>query len=266
MSDDIARTAKMFNAPAAGYDQLMGRYAATLAPALCDFAGVGAGMRLLDVGCGPGGLTSELVARSTAEAVAAIDPSPPFVEACRARNPGVDVRMGFAEELPFADDAFDAALSSLVIPFMHDAEAGIREMARVTMPGGTVAICFWDLDRMPSLQLFDQAVRSLDSSYANDTKMHGATDGDLMVLLRSAGLAQLEGGSLPARSSYENFNEWWTPFTFGIGPAGAYCQSLDADHQEDLRLACRALFADPNEPFTLEAHAWCARGRRGGGG
>ena len=91
-------------------------------------------MRVLDVGCGPGGLTHELVARTGAERVAAIDPAAQFADACRERHPGADVRVGGAEELPWEDGAFDAALAQLVIAFMSDPDQGIREMARVTRP------------------------------------------------------------------------------------------------------------------------------------
>ena len=124
-----------FDVAADAYDRFMGRYSVLLSPQLADLAGVAAGQRVLDVGCGPGALTAELVARVGADSVAAIDPSEPFVEAARARNPGADVRLGSAEELPFPDDTFDAALAQLVVQFMSDPAAGVGEMARVTRPG-----------------------------------------------------------------------------------------------------------------------------------
>src|SRR5262245_60896715 len=117
----------------------MGRYSVGLAAQLADLAGVGAGQRALDVGCGPGALARELVSRLGADHVAAADPSEPFVEAARERNPGVDVRLAAAERLPFGDDEFDAALAQLVVHFMKDPVAGLREMARVTRPGGAIA-------------------------------------------------------------------------------------------------------------------------------
>lgn len=260
MTDEAARVARMFDAPAARYDRLIGRYLGTLAPALCDVADVEAGMRVLDVGCGPGGLTRELVARCGADSVSAIDPSPPFVVACRTRNPGVDVAEGFAESLPYGDDSFDAALSSLAVGFMRDAQTGIREMVRATVPGGTVAACAWDRERMTTLSLFGRAALALDPSLDDDVKLVGDSPGELQALFNAAGLSEVVGGTLMARGDYDNFEDWWEPFTLGVGPHGAYCQSLDDEHREALRLACREQFDTPGEPFTLEARAWFARG------
>ena len=133
-----------FAVPAASYDRFMGVYSAKLAPKLADLAGVAAGQRVLDVGCGPGALAAELVSRLGAGAVTAVDPSDTFVEAARERLPGVRVERAQAERLPFPDDAFDAALAQLVVHFMADPVAGLREMARVTRTGGVVAACVWD--------------------------------------------------------------------------------------------------------------------------
>ncbi|MDQ2847176.1 MAG: class I SAM-dependent methyltransferase [Actinomycetota bacterium] len=257
---DPAKVATMFNAPAAGYDRLIGRYLPTLAPALADKAAVGPGMRVLDVGCGPGGLTRELVSHVGAASVAAIDPSAPFVAACRLRNPGVDVREGFAENLPFDDDSFDVALSSLVVGFMTDPVAGIREMARVTRPGGVVTACVWDRQRMTALRMFGQTMVRLDPAVTEDIKRTGDKQGELTELFTAAGLADVDEDSLVATGSYADFEDWWEPFTLGIGPHGAYCQSLDDERREALRLACREQFEAPDLPFTLEARAWCARG------
>ncbi len=134
-----------FNVAAEVYDRFMGRYSTLLAPQMADFGGVAAGQRVVDVGCGPGALIAELVPRVGESSVSAVDPSPPFVAAARARFPGVMVEEAPAEALPFADDDFDAALAQLVVHFMADPVAGLREMARVTRPGGVVAACVWDL-------------------------------------------------------------------------------------------------------------------------
>jgi ubiquinone/menaquinone biosynthesis C-methylase UbiE len=237
-----------FSAPAEHYDRFMGRYAPTLAAALADVAGVAPGMRVLDVGCGPGGLTRELAARVGAPQVAAIDPEPQFVAACRERNPGADVREGAAEELPWADADFDAAVASLVIGFMRDPDQGVREMARVTRPGGTVAACMWDTTAggMTMLRIFWAAARSLEPGVVGERKMPGTAEGDLAERFTRVGL------------QYAGFDDFWEPFTFAVGPAGAHLRSLPADGQARVREACRAEL--PDGPFTLSARAWCARG------
>src|SRR5688572_33134090 len=116
----------------------MGRYSVLLAPQLAAFAEIAAGQRVLDVGCGPGALTTELVRLVGATRVTAVDPSEPFVAAVRERHPGVTVEQAAAEQLPFPDDAFDAALAQLVVHFMTDPVAGLQELARVTRTGGVV--------------------------------------------------------------------------------------------------------------------------------
>ena len=133
-----------FDVSADAYMRFIGRYSEPLAVLFADLAEVGPGQRVLDVGCGPGALTAELVRRAGARAVSAVEPSGSFVAAVRERLPGVDVRQSAAERLPFADDAFDAAMAQLVVHFMADPVLGLREMGRVTRPGGAVAACVWD--------------------------------------------------------------------------------------------------------------------------
>lgn len=249
-----------FAAPAEHYDRFMGRYAPTLAPALADTAGVTSGMRVVDIGSGPGGLTRELVARVGASQVAAIDPAPQFVAACRERHPGADVRDGVAEELPWADGEFDAALSSLVLGFMRDPDQGVREMARVTRPGGTVAACMWDTAAggMTMLQTFWTAAGQLDPAVEGEQRLAGTVEGDIAERFARAGLEDVIGGALTARADYTSFDDYWEPFTFAVGPAGQYLRSLPAEQQEHVRETCRS--ALPDGPFSLDARAWCALG------
>jgi ubiquinone/menaquinone biosynthesis C-methylase UbiE len=249
-----------FAAPAEQYDRFMGRYAPTLATALADAAGVAAGMRVLDVGCGPGGLTRELVARVGAGNVAAIDPAPQFAAACRERNPGADVRDGAAEELPWADGEFDAALASLVLGFMRDPDQGVREMARVTRPGGTVAACMWDIHGggMTMLATFWSAVREIVPDATGERRMAGTSEGDIADRFRRAGLQDVVDGALSARADYAGFDDFWEPFTFAVGPAGQYLRSLSDEQEASVRETCRAEL--PDGPFTLDARAWYARG------
>jgi SAM-dependent methyltransferase len=241
------------------YDRFMGRFSGPLGPLFADFAGVEASGRALDVGCGPGALTGELVARLGAPNVAAIDPSEAFVEAARDRNPEVDVRQAPAEKIPFGDDAFDFALAQLVVHFMADAVAGLREMARVTRPGGVVAACVWDYyGRTSPLSQFWPALEEFDPSAEGEAHLAGAREGQLVELFEAAGLADVQQSSLSVGVDFASFEEWWAPYELGVGPAGAYVAGLDDARREELRELCRARM--PPAPFTVTGSAWAARG------
>jgi SAM-dependent methyltransferase len=249
-----------FDVAAELYDRFMGRYSTQLSPGLADLAHVREGQRVLDVGAGPGALTAELVARVGAYSVAAADPSEPFVAALRSRLPGVDAHVAPAEELPFGDGEFDAALAQLSVHFMADADTGLREMARVTRDGGVVAACVWDLagGRSP-ISPFWSAVHELDPGAHDESGLAGVRAGHLAELFEAAGLQDVEQAELTASVDHASFEEWWEPFTLGVGPAGRYAQSLAAEELAALRERCRAHLPEP--PFTLTAYAWAARGR-----
>ncbi|HRC46908.1 MAG TPA: class I SAM-dependent methyltransferase [Ilumatobacteraceae bacterium] len=247
-----------FRVGASSYDRFMGRYSVPLAPRFADLASVVAGQRVVDVGCGPGALTTELVVRVGAAAVAAVDPSESFVAAAQERHPTVEVHQAAAEQLPFEDDSFDAAVAQLVVHFMADPIAGLREMARVTRPDGVVAACVWDHQGGSGpLSLFWRAVHDLDASFAGEAGLAGAGDGQLVRLFREAGLRQVEQHLLWVAVEHESFEEWWEPFTLGVGPAGAYVAGLDAAGRARLREQCHRLA--PAAPFVVEAAAWAAR-------
>ncbi len=249
-----------FEVSPVSYDRFMGRFSALLAPQLADLAGVVRGQRALDVGCGPGALTAELVARLGSACVTAVDPSMPFVAAARERHPGVDVVVSAAERLPFGDDGFDVTLAQLVVHFMSDPVAGLREMARVTRPGGVVAACVWDhAGGQGPLSVFWNAARELDSGVADESELPGTAEGQLAGLCQAAGLRDVEETTLIASVRFEDFEEWWEPFTLGVGPAGAYATSLESTAQARLRERCRAL--RPVVPFAVTARAWAARAR-----
>ena len=248
-----------FAVAADSYDRFMGRYSTLLAPQFADLAGVVAEQRVLDVGCGPGALTTELVERLGASNVAAVDPSESFVAAARERHPGVDVQEAPAETLPFADGMFDAALAQLVVHFMADPVQGLTEMGRVTRAGGVVAACVWDhAGEQTPLAPFWQAVRELDPDNEGEGMLAGSREGDLTELFHKAGLREIEETALPIRVEHATFEEWWEPFTLGVGPAGAYVVGLDPEQQAELRERCRRRLPDP--PFTIPAKAWAARG------
>ncbi len=256
---EAARAPVTFDVAAEAYDRFMGEWSSQLSPQLVDLAGVRAGQRVLDVGCGPGALTAELVARVGAEAVVAVDPSEPFVAAARARYPGVDVRQANAEALPYPDRSFDAALAQLVVHFMADPVAGLREMARVTRRGSTVAACVWDYaGGRGALGPFWEAARELDPEAVDESKLAGARPGHLTELMEAAGLGGVEEVELSVSRDFASFDDWWEPFTRGVGPAGAYVGKLEPDRQAELRERCRSVL--PGGAFTLTAVAWAARG------
>ena len=184
---------------------------------------------MLDVGCGPGALTTELVSRVGAGGVSAVDPSASFVAAARERNPGVDVHQASAERLPFPDQTFDAALAQLVVHFMADPVAGLTEMARVTRPDGVVAACVWDhAGGQGPLGIFWKAARELDPDVHDESRLAGAREGHLGELFKAAGLREIQETTVSATLEHPSFEEWWEPYTRGVGPAGAYVAGLDA--------------------------------------
>jgi SAM-dependent methyltransferase len=249
-----------FNVSADAYLRFMGRYSEQLAVPFADLAGVRPGQRVLDVGCGPGALTAELVSRSGAGAVSAVEPSESFAAAARARLPGADIRVSAAEQLPFPDDAFDAALAQLVVHFMTDPVAGLREMGRVTRPGGAVAACVWDHGggRGP-LTAFWQAAGELDPAAPGESGLAGAREGDLARLFAQAGLGRAEATTLTVSVRHASFEQWWEPFTLGVGPAGAYLAALNPDRRRALRERCRCLLR--SDPVEISGTAWAATSR-----
>lgn len=249
-----------FDVAADAYDRYMGLFSQQLSAGMADLAGVREGSRVLDVGCGPGALTTELAARAGAANVTAVDPSEPFVDAARARHPGVTVIRASAESLPFASASFDAALGQLVVHFMAVPVGGLREMRRVTRPGGLVAACVWDYggDRAP-ISPFWAAARTVDPDIRDESHLPGVRDGDLAALFAAAGLAEVSVTTLKASMEYATFDDWWGPYLRGVGPGGGYVSRLDAGRLDAVREACRRSL--PEAPFAITAVAWACRGR-----
>ncbi len=249
-----------FNVAADAYGRFMGRFSEPLALEFLALVEPRAGQRALDVGAGPGALTAQLVARLGAGAVAAVEPSEPFVAALRERLPDADVRHGKSEQLPFDDDSFDLALAQLVVHFMSDPVAGCAEMARVTRPGGLVAASVWDYenDRSP-ISFFWRAALEVDPDAPGETHLPGTREGQLADYFERAGLRDVEAGALTVRVELASFDDWWEPYTLGVGPAGQYVSGLDDARREAVCARCRELL--PDGPFPIESAAWVAVGR-----
>ncbi len=238
----------------------MGRYSRPLARQLADWLEVAEGQRAIDVGCGPGALTEVLVDRLGADHVRAVDPSAPFVAACRDRLPGVDVRQGAAEELPFGDGTCDVAAACLVVHFMSDPVAGVREMKRVTRPNGWVGATVWDLkgSRAPMAPLW-QAMAEVAPEHDDESELQGGSRESLVGVLEAAGLHGVETTEMPVTVTHPTFEEWWQPYLHGVGPAGESIAALDPDTRSRLERALRHNLGDG--PFDVTAVAYAARGR-----
>ena len=249
-----------FAVTADAYQQFMGRFADPLAVRFADFVGVPAGATALDVGCGPGALTAVLVERLGVAAVSAVDPSPSFVDAARRRLPGVDVRQARAEDLPFDSGRFDVVLAQLVVHFMTDPVGGLREMGRVARAGGVIGAAVWDHGGgQGPLAVFWSAVRELDPEAPDESDLPGVREGHLAALAAEAGLVDVDAAAVTVEVAHESFEDWWGPFTLGVGPAGAYVRALDDAGRAALRERCRALL--PAGPFATRATAWAIRAR-----
>lgn len=242
------------------YDRFMGRYSQPLAVRFADWLEVTGGQRALDVGCGPGAFTRPLVDRLGSDSVSAIDPSPPFVQACRERHPGVDVRQGGAESLPWDDASFDVTGACLVVHFMTDPVGGVSEMRRVTREGGTVGATVWDLkgSRAPMAPLWT-AFAEVAPELPDESDFQGGSRESLGSILEGAGLGDVEVSELAVTVTHPTFDEWWQPYLHGVGPAGEAVASLDPDRRREMEQTLRRNLGDG--PFDVTAVAWAGRGR-----
>lgn len=230
------------------YDRFMGRFSRKLAPVFADFAGIEREMLVLDVGAGTGALTAELVERGVG--AAAIEPSPQFVAALRRRFPGVDVREGGAEHLPWRGDSFDVALAQLVVSFMRDAPAGVREMLRVA---GAAAVCMWDIDGMEMLAAIRQAREALGDDPGEDARYR--TREEIAQLLGARATIEL----LEVDADYRDFEDFWNALDGGAGPAGVWVRSLDDEQRAAARAELFRQLGEPEGPFALSGRAWAAK-------
>lgn len=255
--------ARSFQVQGSSYDSFMGRYSGPLASIFLDAVGVQPGGTALDVGCGPGALTGALVDRLGAGSVSACDPSPSFVDECAQRHPRAVVRSGRAESLPFESADFDYVLAQLVLHFVTDPEAAAEEFVRVAKPGGLVAACVWDFDGgMEMLRHFWTAAMALDRDAPDHARnLRFGREKELADLFVTAGLLDVAETTLQVTSTYRDFDELWSGFLAGIGPAGSYCTALPAQARDRLERRFFQEVGAPSGPFELTAVARAAHGR-----
>jgi len=249
-----------FEVAGEAYDRFMGRYSRPLAVDFAAWLDPTPGQRAIDVGCGPGALTGVLVDRLGGDAVAAVDPSAPFVESCRQRFPGVDVQLGTAESLPHDDGTFDLAAACLVVHFMTDPVGGLTEMKRVTRPGGRVAATVWDLagSRAPMAPLWE-AVAEVAPGHPDESGFQGGSRASLLAVMEGAGLDDIESVEVAVTVTHPTFEEWWEPYQHGVGPAGQAIAAFDPELRARLEQVLRRNLGEG--PFDLTAVAYAARGR-----
>lgn len=249
-----------FEVAADAYGRFMGIFSEPLAKEFTEYAGIRPGQRVLDVGCGPGALTAQLIDVVGVADVVAVDPSESFRRAVLERFPDLDVRAAGAETLPFDDQSFDAALAQLVVHFMTDPVAGLREMGRVTKPGGVVAATVWNhaSGRGP-LSPFWAGVNDVDKDAGGEGTLAGVREGDLAALFTEAGYRDVDAGTLTVRAQFASFEQWWEPYTLGVGPAGDYIAKLSPERRDEVKAAC--FYRLPPAPFEIEAISWTVRAR-----
>jgi ubiquinone/menaquinone biosynthesis C-methylase UbiE len=251
------------------YDAYMGRWSRRLAEPFLDFAGLAAGERVLDAGCGTGSLTFALPARADVAAIDAIDYEPQFVEAARERNsdPRINFQQGDACNLKFGDGAFDRALSMLVLHFVADPERAIAEMRRVVRPGGVAAATVWDnYGGQPSIRMFYDTLAAIEPR-AIDKRNAGlirpmTLAGELYGAFAKAGFADVTETTIVVRMDFQNFEDYWIPQTTGQGTIAEFLGSLTNDTRRQIETAMRAAYlcGQPDGPRSFVSVAWAVRG------
>jgi len=259
---DVAPGAQTFEAAPETYDRHVGRYTPALARSHVRVLDLGRRSHVLEVGCGPGALTEALAGSVGGGRVSAVEPSEAFAEACRARVPDADVRVGTAEDLPDFGREFDAATSQLVLNFMSDGDAGVASMTGAVGDGGMVASVVWDYrSGMRMLRAFWDGALELDRGAPDEARTSAhCTPAGLRALWLRAGLDRVETGELVVQARYADFEDFWEPFTTGVAPSGAYCAGLDPEQRDALRELVFRHLGSPGGPFALDARAWYVRG------
>jgi SAM-dependent methyltransferase len=253
-------------ANAIGYEQLMGRWSARLAPLYADFAQLRDAGRILDVGCGTGALVRTVADRTRSSEIVGVDPAQSFVDYARtqSRDPRVTFQVGDAMQLPFPAASFDQTLSLLVMMFIPEPEKAASEMRRVSRPGGTVSACTWDRDGLELASVFwEEAVRLDPAAEARSQRpKHSNREGQLAALWHSAGLQDVEETVISMRLPFASFDDFWEPHLKGVAPQGAYVAGLSEGRREALRqgLRKRVLADRPDGAFSLRAKALAVRG------
>jgi len=252
---------------AEAYERFMGRWSARLAPLFVKFAGIRDGDAVLDVGSGTGALTLHVADVAPSSRITGVDPSADYVDFAQKRvlTNRVNFEVGDAQRLRFSDSTFDRTFALLMMNFIPDRTKALREMIRVTRPDGFVAAAVWDYgEGMEMLRIFwDEAVAQDPAITARDERhMPLSRNGELEAFWRENGLLNVVGQPLTVQLDFSSFDDFWTPFLAGQGPAGSHVASASAEQRVELqnRLRRRLLGDSSDRPITLQARAWAVKG------
>lgn len=251
------------------YEGYMGRWSRRVAREFINWLAVTPGGHWLDVGCGTGALSQTILQLAEPARIKGIDRSEGFVNFARERMQDDRVRfeVGDAESLTDTSETFDAVVSGLVLNFIPHPERAFAEMTRVTRSGGMVAVYVWDYaEGMQFIRHF------FDAGIALDPNAVGHDEGPrfpicrpdaLRQLFESTGLQGVEVCPIEIPTVFRDFDDYWSPFLAGQGPAPSYAVSLSEEHRATLRERIRAgLPFDADGSIPLSARAWAARGIR----
>lgn len=243
------------------YDRFMGRYSKPLAKEFIQSIPLAGSDSVLEIGCGPGALTGELVARLGAESVSVIDPSPPFLTYCSRQYPGITAEVAPAEHIPYGDRAFDAVLSQLVIHFVGDLTQAGREIIRVTKPGGWVAMCTWNVERMKKINLLPRAAHAAGIDVPPLPVQEFREENAIARYLESIGLGNVEQSTITVSSTYADFEELWGTYFLTIGPMGPWALARSDDEKAAIKAAMFQILGEPAGELSLSGEARVARGQ-----
>jgi trans-aconitate methyltransferase len=253
------------------YERYVGRWSRPVAREFIHWLEQPAGLRWFDAGCGTAALTQTILENARPSAVHGVDRSSAFVTLARSRvqDPSAAFIVADATRLPARNAAYQAVVSGLVLNFLPDPVAAIREWLRVLVHDGVLAVYVWDYDRgMQMMRIFWDAAVALDPDAATvdeSARFSLCNPTALTNLLVEAGGTAVGTRSIEVETRFSDFDDYWQPFLAGTGPAPAYVASLDEPGRSALRERIRAALpfaADGSIP--LRARAWAARAQREG--
>jgi SAM-dependent methyltransferase len=254
-------------AQGAGYERYVGRWSRLVANRFLQWLAISPGRAWLDVGCGTGALSQRILDCHAPARVVGIDSSEGFAAHARAHviDPRAEFRVGDARALPVSDGEFDAVVCGLVLNFVPDPPRAVAEMRRATQPGGTVALYVWDYaGEMQLMRRFWDAAAALDpaaSDLDEGRRFPICRPEPLCALLADAGLRDVAAETIDVPTVFADFDDYWSPFLAGQGPAPGYCMSIPADRRLALREELRRMLpAGPDGVIRLTARAWAVQG------